>query len=141
LNDVFSIPGSDLSVNVNFGAITFMKYDNSLKLSHVKQTSVFDIRKYYIPRTYLRNLGCGCQSQLHRRHFHSFTLKSLFSVSTTHRKAFGEIGPLEALAASGQIKNMFSVCLLQENGTFSLGGIDESLYIGSIGFTPILSEV
>jgi len=96
VNDVFAIPETNLSVNVNFGAITF---------SNITLPG---------PMTALWGLS-----------YQKFTY-------------FNETGPLEALADSGQIADIFSLCILQENGTFTLGGTDSRFYLGTIQYTPFI---
>jgi len=99
VNDVFSVPNSNLQVPVNFGAVTF---------ANITMPGV---------------------------------MSGIWGVAADSRYAsFGEIGPLEALASSNQIVDMFSICILQDNGTFTLGGIDQDLYHGALGYTPITAD-
>lgn len=54
--------------------------------------------------------------------------------------AFNETGPLEGLYQAGLIEHdAFSVCILQENGTFTLGGADPAFFEGNMEWTPITS--
>jgi len=68
------------------------------------------------------------------------TISAIWGVSYSAFTSFGETGPLQSLIKSGQIANIFSLCILQEGGTITLGGIDETLYIGDIGYTPIYNQ-
>jgi len=99
LGDVFSVEGTDLSVSVYFGAITFMNITFPGPMS------------------------------------------ALWGVAANQNyTTFGETGPLDALYQKGLIDDMFSVCILQENGTFTLGGMDSGFYSGDLNWTPILSK-
>jgi len=67
-------------------------------------------------------------------------ISAIWGVSYQDQTSFGEIGPLKALVNAGLIQNIFGFCILQENGTFSLGGIDNELYVGDIGYSPIVTS-
>jgi len=46
---------------------------------------------------------------------------------------------LQQLVNANLMKNIFALCLQNEGGLFTLGGIDSSLYIGQISYVPLVN--
>jgi len=65
------------------------------------------------------------------------TMTAIWGVSYKDQTGFGETGPLQALVNAGEINNIFGVCIMQDNGTMSIGGVDELLYSNWLGYSPI----
>jgi len=64
-------------------------------------------------------------------------MTAIWGITYRDFTSFNETGPFQALVQSGQIANLFALCILQQNGTFSLGQIDQDLYVGEISYTPL----
>eukprot|EP01092_Planopodium_desertum_P008942 TRINITY_DN380_c0_g1_i4.p1 TRINITY_DN380_c0_g1~~TRINITY_DN380_c0_g1_i4.p1 ORF type:complete len:444 (-),score=31.81 TRINITY_DN380_c0_g1_i4:55-1242(-) len=65
-------------------------------------------------------------------------IDGVWGVAYQRVSGFNATPAFQALVNAGQLADVFSICLNQNSGILTLGGIDTTLYTGQIGWEPIL---
>eukprot|EP01104_Vermistella_antarctica_P011876 TRINITY_DN3357_c0_g1_i2.p1 TRINITY_DN3357_c0_g1~~TRINITY_DN3357_c0_g1_i2.p1 ORF type:complete len:261 (+),score=68.12 TRINITY_DN3357_c0_g1_i2:436-1218(+) len=66
------------------------------------------------------------------------SMDGVAGVTSQNISGLNAVPPISQLAEDGLISNILALCLLEEGGVMTIGGVDSSLYTGNISYTPLV---